>query len=198
MSEKSSKRAASGFSERLRKIFIKYEEALTYIFFGALTTLVYYIARFGSRMLLGEISGAAMIATAIAQITAITFAFITNKKYVFKSKTENAGQVVREAVSFYMGRGITFLLDMLITFIFVENLSGLFIRILGLGNINYSSGLMSNAFVNKLMGSHEKMNEFIWTMLSQVIILILNYFFSKLFVFRKKSRKEDCVENERY
>ena len=125
MSEKSSKRAASGFSERLRKIFIKYEEALTYIFFGALTTLVYYIARFGSRMLLGEISGAAMIATAIAQITAITFAFITNKKYVFKSKTENAGQVVREAVSFYMGRGITFLLDMLITFIFVENLSGL-------------------------------------------------------------------------
>ncbi len=47
MSEKSSKRAASGFSERLRKIFIKYEEALTYIFFGALTTLVYYIARFG-------------------------------------------------------------------------------------------------------------------------------------------------------
>ena len=167
MSEKSSKRAASGFSERLRKIFIKYEEALTYIFFGALTTLVYYIARFGSRMLLGEISGAAMIATAIAQITAITFAFITNKKYVFKS-------------------------------IFVENLSGLFIRILGLGNINYSSGLMSNAFVNKLMGSPEKMNEFIWTMLSQVIILILNYFFSKLFVFRKKSRKEDCVENERY
>lgn len=57
---------------------------------------------------------------------------------------------------------------------------------------------MSNAFVNKLMGSPEKMNEFIWTMLSQVIILILNYFFSKLFVFRKKSRKEDCVENERY
>ena len=87
MSEKSSKRAASGFSERLRKIFIKYEEALTYIFFGALTTLVYYIARFGSRMLLGEISGAAMIATAIAQITAITFAFITNKNTPNKSKT---------------------------------------------------------------------------------------------------------------
>mgnify|MGYP000329140749 CR=1 FL=1 len=108
MSEKSSKRAASGFSERLRKIFIKYEEALTYIFFGALTTLVYYIARFGSRMLLGEISGAAMIATAIAQITAITFAFITNKKYVFKSKTENAGQVVREAVSFIWAGGLRF------------------------------------------------------------------------------------------
>lgn len=197
MSENLNKRIASGFSEKLRKIFLKYEEALTYIFFGALTTLVYYIARFGSRMLLGEISGAAMIATAIAQITAITFAFITNKKYVFKSKTESAGQVVREAVSFYMGRGVTFLLDMLITFVFVENLSGFFIRILSLDNINYSGNLMSNVFINKLMGTPEKMNEFIWTMLSQVIILILNYFFSKLFVFRKNVHKEDCAENDR-
>lgn len=197
MSENLNKRTASGFSEKLRKIFLKYEEALTYIFFGALTTLVYYIARFGSRMLLGEISGAAMIATAIAQITAITFAFITNKKYVFKSKTESAGQVVREAVSFYMGRGVTFLLDMLITFVFVENLSGFFIRILSLDNINYSGNLMSNVFINKLMGTPEKMNEFIWTMLSQVIILILNYFFSKLFVFRKNIHKEDCAENDR-
>lgn len=197
MSENLNKRTASGFSEKLRKIFLKYEEALTYIFFGALTTLVYYIARFGSRMLLGEINGAAMIATAIAQITAITFAFITNKKYVFKSKTESAGQVVREAVSFYMGRGVTFLLDMLITFVFVENLSGFFIRILSLDNINYSGGLMSNVFINKLMGTPEKMNEFIWTMLSQVIILILNYFFSKLFVFRKNAHKEDCADNDR-
>ena len=42
MSEKSSKRAASGFSERLRKIFIKYEEALTYIFFGAYDARLLY------------------------------------------------------------------------------------------------------------------------------------------------------------
>ena len=39
--------------------------------------------------------------------------------------------------------------------------------------------------MSKLMGNPEKMNEFIWTMLSQVMILILNYVFSKLVVFKK-------------
>lgn len=175
---------------KLKTLYQKYEEALMYIFFGALTTLVYYIARFGSRLLLGDLGGAAMIATAIAQVTAITFAFITNKKFVFKSKTESMGQLVREAVSFYAGRGVTFLLDMLITFIFVEKCSGFFIDLFSLEKINYGSSLMQISLVNKLAGSPEKMNEFIWTMLSQVMILILNYFFSKLFVFRKKQTEE--------
>lgn len=181
-------------SGKIMKIYKKYEEALVYIFFGALTTLVYYIARFGSRILLGDLSGAAMIATAVAQITAITFAFVTNKKFVFKSKTENMGQLIREAVSFYAGRGVTFLLDMLITYIFVEKYSGFFIDLFSLGNINYSSSFMQISIVSKLAGSPEKMNEFIWTMLSQVIILILNYFFSKLFVFRKKKTEEVPVK----
>lgn len=157
-----------------------------YIFFGGCTTLVYYIARFGSRLFLGDIYKAALIATAIAQVTAITFAFITNKKYVFKSKTENIGQLVKEAVSFYAGRGVTFLLDMLITYIFVERFYTFFIELFSLDSINYQSRFMSISLISKLAGTPEKMNEFIWTMLSQVIILVLNYFFSKLFVFKKK------------
>lgn len=169
----------------LKNLYHKYEEAIIYIFFGGCTTLVYYIARFGSRLLLGNVYKAALIATAIAQITAITFAYVTNKKFVFKSKARDAGQLVREAVSFYAGRGVTFLLDMLITYIFVETYSGFFIDLFSLESINYQNKLMSISIVNKLAGSPEKMNEFIWTMLSQVIILILNYFFSKLFVFRK-------------
>ena len=55
---------------------------------------------------------------------------------------------------------------------------------------------MSNSFVSKLMGSPEKMNEFIWTMLSQVMILLLNYFFSKLFVFKKKKTEEVTADGE--
>ena len=66
-----------------------------------------------------------------------------------------------------------------------EKCSGFFIDVFGLDKINYSSGLLSNKFMSKLMGNPEKMNEFIWTMLSQVMILILNYVFSKLVVFKK-------------
>ncbi len=176
------------------RLYHKYEEAISYIFFGGLTTVVYYISRFGSRMLLGDFDGASLIATAIAQIAAITFAFVTNKKYVFKSKTETKGQLLREAISFYAGRGVTFLLDLLITFVFVETFAGTFIDLFSLESISYDSGLMSNSFVSKLMGSPEKMNEFIWTMLSQVMILLINYFFSKLFVFKKKSSEEKKEE----
>lgn len=174
---------------KLKNLYHRYNEAIMYIFFGGCTTLVYYIARFGSRLLLGDIRKAPLIATAIAQITAITFAFITNKKFVFKSKTENGSQFVREAISFYAGRGVTFLLDMLMTYIFVEKFYAFFIELLSLDKINYQSGFMSITLVNKLAGTPEKMNEFIWTMLSQVIILVLNYFFSKLFVFRKKKEE---------
>ncbi len=173
-------------SGKIKSLYHKYEEAVMYIIFGALTTLVYYIARFGSRLLMGDLTGAPMIATAFAQITAITFAFITNKKFVFKSKTHGVGRLFREAVAFYAGRGVTFLLDMLITYIFVERYSGFFISLFSLSNINYSSSFMQISLVSKLAGTPEKMNEFIWTMLSQVIILVLNYFFSKLIVFRKK------------
>lgn len=191
MLEKIIKAIVSVLPEKLQKIYYKYEEALMYIFFGVLTTLVYYIARFGSRLILGDISGASMIATVIAQITAITFAFITNKKYVFKSKTNSMGQFFKEAVSFYAGRGVTFVLDLLITFVFVEKCSGFFINLFSLDSINYNSSFMSLSLINGLMGSPEKMNEFIWTMLSQVMILVINYFFSKLFVFKKQNPQEE-------
>ena len=62
-----------------------------------------------------------------------------------------------------------------------------FISLFSLDKINYSVGLMSSGIINKLMGSPEKLNEFIWSMLSQVMILIINYVFSKLIIFKKKN-----------
>lgn len=177
---------------KLKKLFLKYQEVIMYIIMGGCTTVVYYIARFGSRLLLENVGSGAMIATAIAQITAITFAFITNKKFVFKSKTDSVKALAKEAVAFYAGRGVTFLLDMLITFIFVESFANTFINLFGLEKINYSSSFMSISLVHKLMGTPQKMNEFIWSMLSQVIILVLNYVFSKLFVFKKDSGEKNA------
>ena len=180
--------------ELIKKLFKKYEQVIMYIIMGGCTTVVYYIARFGSRLLMGDIDQGALIATAIAQITAITFAYITNKKFVFKKKTNSAGELVKEAAAFYGGRAVTFLLDMLITFIFVQKFSGFFIHLFSLDKINYGSGLISNQYLSKLMGSPEKLNEFIWSMLSQVMILIINYVFSKLVVFRKKPEEKEATD----
>lgn len=176
---------------KIKSLIQKYEQVIMYILMGGCTTVVYYIARFSSRLLMGNISQGAMIATAIAQIVAITFAYITNKKFVFKKKASSSGALIKEAIAFYGGRGVTFLLDLLITFIFVQTFADFFIRIFSLEKLNYTTGFLANQYVSKLMGSPEKVNEFIWTMLSQIMILIINYVFSKLVVFKKAPENKD-------
>ena len=185
--------------DKIKGLLKKYQQVIMYIIMGGCTTVVYYIARFSSRLIMGDISQGAMIATAIAQIVAITFAYITNKKFVFKKKTTSTSALFKEALAFYGGRGVTFLLDLLITFIFVQTFADFFIRIFSLEKINYTTGLIANQYVSKLMGSPEKLNEFIWTMLSQIMILIINYVFSKVVVFKKTPENKDkpniSVEN---
>lgn len=180
---------------KIKELYRKYEQVIMYIIMGGCTTLVYYIVRIASRLLLGEINKASLIATAIAQIAAITFAFITNKKFVFKSKTSSGKELAREAIAFYAGRAVTFVLDLLITFVFVETCADFFVDLFGLDKLNYDSGILGNKYASKLVGTPLLLNEFIWTMLSQVMILILNYIFSKLVVFKKGAANKEQAEN---
>lgn len=180
---------------KIKELYRKYEQVIMYIIMGGCTTLVYYIVRIASRLLLGEINKASLIATAIAQIAAITFAFITNKKFVFKSKTSSGKELAREAVAFYAGRAVTFVLDLLITFVFVETCADFFVELFRLDKLNYDSGILGNKYASKLVGTPLLLNEFIWTMLSQVMILILNYIFSKLVVFKKGAANKEQAEN---
>lgn len=180
---------------KIKELYRKYEQVIMYIIMGGCTTLVYYIVRIVSRLLLGEINKASLIATAIAQIAAITFAFITNKKFVFKSKTSSGKELAREAIAFYAGRAVTFVLDLLITFVFVETCADFFVELFRLDKLNYDSGILGNKYASKLVGTPLLLNEFIWTMLSQVMILILNYIFSKLVVFKKGAANKEQAEN---
>ena len=182
-------------TSKIKELYRKYEQVIMYIIMGGCTTLVYYIVRIASRLLLGEINKASLIATAIAQIAAITFAFITNKKFVFKSKTSSGKELAREAIAFYAGRAVTFVLDLLITFVFVETCADFFVELFRLDKLNYDSGILGNKYASKLVGTPLLLNEFIWTMLSQVMILILNYIFSKLVVFKKGAANKEQAEN---
>lgn len=173
--------------EKLKALFKKYEEIIMYIIMGVLTTLVYFIARFTARLVVS-----ANVSVVIAQLVAITFAFITNKKYVFKSQTTTVAGFLKEMISFFMARGLSFLLDLAITEICINRLCGFFVRTFGFDQIDYTAGIFSIGFVSGLAGSPEKLNEFIWAFLSQVIILITNYVLSKLVVFRKKKEVKEA------
>lgn len=98
------------------------KEIINYLIFGILTTIInlitYYILVFTILNSNNQIE--LQIANIIAWITSVSFAYITNKKYVFNS-TNN--KTIKEIISFYLSRLSTLILDMLLMFIFVSYLN---------------------------------------------------------------------------
>ena len=132
-------------------------EILAYLFFGLATTLVSIL----SRLVIYQLSHQELLATTLANIIGILFAFITNDRIVFKQARKK--RLIR-LVKFFLARLSTFLLDLIFTFLFVTR----FPHIIG-------------QFVN---GNLDKVNA-IETVLAQLLIIILNYIFSKVFIFKK-------------
>ena len=132
-------------------------ELLSYLFFGIATTLISIL----SRLVIYQLTHKELLATALANIIGILFAFITNDTIVFKQARKN--RLIR-LVKFFLARLSTFLLDLLFTFLFVTQ----FPHIIG-------------QFVNENL---DKVNA-IETVLAQLLIIILNYILSKVYVFNK-------------
>ena len=97
------------------------KEIIMYIIFGVLTTIVnlltYYALTF--TILNPNNSIELQIATVIAWITCVAFAYFTNKKYVFNSEEKN---IKKEISKFYIARLFTLLIDMLLMYILVTKL----------------------------------------------------------------------------
>ena len=132
-------------------------ELLSYLFFGIATTLVSIL----SRLIIYQLTHQELLATALANSIGILFAFITNDIIVFKQERKNWP---KRLVKFSLARLSTFLLDLLFTFLFVTQ----FPHIIG-------------QFVNHNI---DKINA-IETIIAQFLIIILNYIFSKVFIFKK-------------
>lgn len=102
----------------IRELYGKYKEIINYLVVGVLTTVVslsvYYACVF--TFLDPQVALELQIANVISWIVAVTFAYFTNRKFVFESKAENVG---REMASFYASRAVTLLMDMGCMFLLV-------------------------------------------------------------------------------
>ena len=141
--------------KRIQSLFEN--ELLLYLFFGIATTLVSIL----SRLVIYQLTHKELLATGLANSIGILFAFITNDRLVFKQARQNWPS---RLVKFTLARLSTFLLDLFLTFLFVTQ----FPHIIG-------------QFVNDNI---DKVNS-IETVFSQFLIIILNYIFSKVFIFKK-------------
>ena len=126
--------------------FIKIDrELVLYVLFGAFTFFVNVITYFFFQYVLGINY---LISNILAWFLSVLFAYITNRKWVFESRSPN---ILKEMSLFFGGRIFSGAVDTALMYLFIDVLT------------------LGNTFSKIVV---------------QIIVIILNYVFSKLIVFK--------------
>lgn len=104
--------------EEFKAFLKKYSEVITYLFFGAMTTLINLVS-FWTLSTVFHLE--TITATVIAWVIAVIFAFVTNKIWVFKSKSKNTQETTKEAVTFMIVRLVTLGVEVFLMWLMVDN-----------------------------------------------------------------------------
>ncbi len=136
--------------KKIADLYRSHKEGMRYLIFGALTTFVNIIS-YSILYYIFHISNG--VSNVIAWIIGATFAYVTNKIYVFESKTSTKKDLFKEIIYFYSCRLLTLAVDQGIMIFTVDKLGW-------------------NALLMKI--------------LSNIIVIILNFIFSKILIFKKK------------
>ncbi len=148
----------------MKKLIDKYKELILYVIFGGLTTLVNLITLKIFNLILGDEKY--LVSNVIAWFVSVIFAYITNKLFVFESKSMKLNVVGKELVSFFSARIFSLIVEEIGLYLLVDvaNLGDTVIEIFGIG----IGGIM----ISKVILA--------------VVVVILNYIFSKFLIFKKK------------
>lgn len=98
----------------MKEIIQKNKEIIMYLIFGVLTTVVNIVVYY---LFSNIIHMNYLFSNAMAWFLSVLFAYITNRKYVFNSNSE---QIFKEALSFFSSRLATGLLDMFLMWFLVN------------------------------------------------------------------------------
>ena len=137
----------------IKKLLTKYKSFIMYMIFGVLTTVINLLTYYICFNIL-RIPNVA--STIIAWILAVSFAFVTNKIWVFDSKSFDGKILSHEIPTFFGARIATGVLDVVIMYIAVDVLSW---------------------------------NSTVWKLVSNIIVIILNYIASKFVIFKAQIEK---------
>lgn len=153
--------------KKIKELFIKYKEIIMYLIFGVATTGVNWVVySLLMKAVLVHAPGSddvkMTVSNVIAWIAAVIFAFITNKLWVFESKSWVPKVAAREFVSFVVSRLATGV---------IEWFGPLLLFKIGLDQDLFGV----KGFVAKIVCS--------------VLVVILNYVFSKLLGIHQKEKE---------
>ena len=134
---------------------IRNREIMMYLIFGVLTTIVSWL----SYALFVHLGIDINISNALSWVCGVLFAFVTNKWFVFMSRTVTVKALLYELGSFFSARIVTGVIAIV------------------LFPILYAIGLNQSLF---------NTDGFIAKLVTSAIEIILNWVFSKYIVFRRK------------
>lgn len=150
----------------------KSREIVLYIIFGVLTTVVSW-GSYTAFVNMCKIN--VFWSNLLSWICAVAFAFVTNKLWVFESKSWKSNVLFKEIATFVASRGATGVIEIVaVPLIAKWGFDNLFYSVLNSLNIKFEV-LFTEGIYSKISVAF--------------IIVILNYVFSKLIVFKKKEEK---------
>jgi putative flippase GtrA len=154
---------------KLVTLYNKYQEIILYLFFGGLTTIVCWGTYslfailfkkydYEVDLIVVKMSLVVIVANALSWLFAFLFAFVTNKMWVFKSKSLSKDVLIPEFVKFFSSRFVTGFFEIIAVPLLVS--MGVDQKIFNI------DGMLAKIIVS-------------------VVVVVLNYVLSKLFVFKK-------------
>ena len=137
--------------KEMKKLYLKYKEVINYLVFGVLSMIV----NFASYYLFAKVLNVdEVVSSGLSWFCSVLFAYITNKLFVFESKTHTSKEFLKEMISFFLSRIL--------------------------------SGILCDVGTFALMVKILKINDIIAKVVTQIMVVIVNYILSKFFIFRKK------------
>lgn len=159
--------------EKIKQILKKLisRETVSYLIFGVLTSIVNFSVFKLVDMTFEKAFTAdlTLLTNFIAWVVSVVFAFITNKLFVFESKSWKANVIAKEIPSFIGARVFS---------LGVEEL-GLFVFITWLG---------FDSFVLEILPGFALGGKMLVKIALAVIVVVMNYVFSKFIIFKNKEK----------
>ncbi len=167
---------------KIKELYQKHREILMYLLFGVMTTAVgwavYFVLLWSWKAIFSlpvddTSSGMYIAGYTVAQIlqwiAAVLFAFFTNRKWVF-TDADRSVSVMLQLAKFSGGRIVTFFIDYLVTLFAAMG----------------AAAILPALTRVAIFGREWNLCEIGAKVLAAVIVIICNYIFSKIFVFKSK------------
>ena len=158
-----------------QKLFSR--EVITYVIAGVLTTLVNLVAKYIFYNLLGIEEN---VTTALAWVVAVAFAYVINNYWVFLKGNEGASKEAVKILKFTVGRIATYIIEAAGIYFFITK-----------DFVHYVLDIITS-IAEKIYASPncDTIKFWIVQLPMQFLVIVLNYFFSKFFVFVSKKNNK--------